>query len=236
MGEQEYNPTMDFIIDGYNLIFQCGLQTRAATDGLLQKARHRLVHEILARVPQAMACKITIVYDAAERPLLARGNSEAIGGIKIYYADQYDDADSMIEHLIAKHSVPRKLTVVSSDHRLHKAAMRRKAIPVDSDVWFDQLMEGKFSGAGQGGKKNQHDQAAHDSKSVQWAGIDWHAELGADDVDLSSIQGQLEAEDAVNRPSADAPPGQERIEEGCEPEPETPFNPFPPGYGEDLLE
>jgi len=136
---------MDYIIDGYNLIFQCGLQTRSATDDMLRKARQRMIHEILAGVSKAVAKRITIVFDAAERPLLAKGNTETIGGMKIFYADQYDDADSMIEHLIAKHSVPRKLTVVSSDHRLHKAALRRKAIPIDSDLWFDQLEARKLN-------------------------------------------------------------------------------------------
>ena len=146
---------MDYIIDGYNLIFQCGLQTRSASDDMLRKARQRMIHEILAGVSKTVAKRITIVFDAAERPLLAKGNSESIGGMKIFYADQYDDADSMIEHLIAKHSVPRKLTVVSSDHRLHKAALRRKAIPIDSDLWFDQLEARKLNQSprrpGQGG-------------------------------------------------------------------------------------
>ena len=224
---------MDYIIDGYNLIFQCGLQTRSATDDMLRKARQRMIHEILAGVSKTVAQRITIVFDAAERPLLAKGNSETIGGMKIFYADQYDDADSMIEHLIAKHSVPRKLTVVSSDHRLHKAALRRKAIPIDSDVWFDQMGARKLNGSprqpGQGGQANSS--AAKSSKEL--ASIDWQAELGTDDVDIAKIQEQLETEDAE---SVEAEPETERVEEGFEAEPDAPFNPFPPGYGEDLLE
>lgn len=225
---------MDYIIDGYNLIFQCGLQTRSATDDMLRKARQRMIHEILAGVSKAVAKRITIVFDAAERPLLAKGNAETISGMKIFYADQYDDADSMIEHLIAKHSVPRKLTVVSSDHRLHKAALRRKAIPIDSDLWFDQLEARKLNEpprrSGQGGQVN----SSAGNSSEDLASIDWQAELGTDDVDIAKIQAQLESEGAA--PSEE--PNEERVEEGCEPEPEieAPFNPFPPGYGEDLLE
>ena len=226
---------MDYIIDGYNLIFQCGLQTRSATDDMLRKARQRMIHEILAGVSKTVAKRITIVFDAAERPLLAKGNSETIGGMRIFYADQYDDADSMIEHLIAKHSVPRKLTVVSSDHRLHKAALRRKAIPIDSDLWFDQLEARKLNGSprrsGRGGQANSS--AAKSSKEL--ASIDWQAELGTDDVDIAKIQEQLENEGAQ---PVEAEPETERVEEGFEPEPDVdvPFNPFPPGYGEDLLE
>ena len=226
---------MDYIIDGYNLIFQCGLQTRSATDDMLRKARGRMIQEILAGVSKTVAQRITIVFDAAERPLLAKGNSETIGGMKIFYADQYDDADSMIEHLIAKHSVPRKLTVVSSDHRLHKAALRRKAIPIDSDVWFDQMEARKLNGSprrtGQGGQANSS--AAKSSEEL--TSIDWQAELGTDDVDIAKIQEQLENEGAQ---PVEPEPETERVEEGFEPEPDVdvPFNPFPPGYGEDLLE
>ena len=225
---------MDYIIDGYNLIFQCGLQTRSATDDMLRKARRRMINEILAGVTKSVAQRITIVFDAAERPLLAKGNSETIGGMKIFYADQYDDADSMIEHLIAKHSVPRKLTVVSSDHRLHKAALRRKAVPIDSDVWFDQMQANKLNRSprrsGQGG--NAKVSAAKSNEELQ--AIDWQSELGTDDVDIAKIQAQLESEDLASEPEAET----ERVEEGCEPESEVeaPFNPFPPGYGEDLLE
>jgi len=228
---------MDYIIDGYNLIFQCGLQTRSATDDMLRKARQRMIHEILAAVSKTVARRITIVFDAAERPLLAKGNSETIGGMKIFYADQYDDADSMIEHLIAKHSVPRKLTVVSSDHRLHKAALRRKAIPIDSDLWFDQMearkLDGSPSRSGQGGQTN----SAATKASKELKAIDWQAEFGTDDVDIAKIQQQLESEGAESV-EAEPEPETERVEEGFEPEPDTgaPFNPFPPGYGEDLLE
>lgn len=228
---------MDYIIDGYNLIFQCGLQTRTATDDMLRKARQRMIHEILSGVSKTVARRITIVFDAAERPLLAKGNSETIGGMKIFYADQYDDADSMIEHLITKHSVPRKLTVVSSDHRLHKAALRRKAIPIDSDLWFDKLEARKLSGnAPQSQQRGQADSTAAKS-SEDLKSIDWQAEFGTDDVDIAEIQAQLESEGTALDAEREEPET-ERVEEGCEPEPEStaPFNPFPPGYGEDLLE
>jgi hypothetical protein len=41
--------------------------------------------------------------------------------------------------LIAAHHVPRSLTVVSSDHRVQRAARRRRSPFVDSDVWFADI-------------------------------------------------------------------------------------------------
>jgi hypothetical protein len=42
-----------------------------------------------------------------------------------------------MEEMIAADHAPRKLTVVSSDHRVQRAAKRRRAIAVDSDVWYE---------------------------------------------------------------------------------------------------
>ena len=56
------------------------------------------------------------------------------------FASQDEDADTVIERLVAADSAPKRLTVVSSDHRLQRAAHRRKATAVDSDVWFAQLL------------------------------------------------------------------------------------------------
>ena len=51
----------------------------------------------------------------------------------------------MIEELILRDSAPRRLTVVSSDHRLQKAAHRRKATAVDSDRWLAQMLRERQS-------------------------------------------------------------------------------------------
>jgi hypothetical protein len=61
-------------------------------------------------------------------------------GITVHYADKDSDADSLIEQLIAADSAPKRLTIVSSDHRLQRAAKRRKATPIDSDRWFAQVL------------------------------------------------------------------------------------------------
>ena len=61
-------------------------------------------------------------------------------GVKVHFASGYESADELIEELIERDSAPRRLTVVSSDHRLHRAARRRKAHAIDSDRWYEQTI------------------------------------------------------------------------------------------------
>ena len=207
---------MDIIIDGYNLIFQCGLQTKSTADDMLEQSRNRLLQEIASFGGVEVAKKTTIVFDAAHRPLAAKTNRYRIKNVLVLYADRFDDADSMIEHLITRHATPKKLTVVSSDHRLHKAALRRKAKPIDSEIWYDLLTEGKLMSKTEAVKLPPPDGLVD---------VDWHNELQIDDVDLGAIQAEVEAESA---PATESDGEDAAIDMDVR-------NPFPPGYGDDLL-
>ncbi|MDB4766475.1 NYN domain-containing protein [bacterium] len=207
---------MDIIIDGYNLIFQCGLQTNSTADDMLEQSRNRLLSEIASFGGVEVAKRTTIVFDAAHRPLAAKTNRYRIKNVLVLYADRFDDADSMIEHLITRHSTPKKLTVVSSDHRLHKAALRRKAKPIDSEIWYDLLIEGKLMSKTAAVKLPRPDGLVD---------VDWHDELQIDAMDISAIQAEVEAESA-----SEADPAREDTAIDGDVS-----NPFPPGYGEDLL-
>ena len=61
-------------------------------------------------------------------------------GLTVHFASRYEDADALIEELIRADSAPRRLTVVSSDHRIQRAARRRRAKAVDSDVWHAEML------------------------------------------------------------------------------------------------
>ena len=221
---------MDTIIDGYNLIFQCGLQTTSTASDMLHQSRNRLLHEIATFASLEVAKRTTIVFDAAHRPPLAKSNRYRIKNVLVLYADQFDDADSMIEHLISKHATPKKLTVVSSDHRLHKAALRRKSIPIDSEIWYDRLL---------GGKMMSKTEPVKLPPPEGLSDVDWHQELMTGDVDLSAIEAELAAEfnggsvQDVQRLEGSDVSG---TAESVEPLQADLGNPFPPGYGEDLLE
>jgi hypothetical protein len=100
------------------------------------------------------------------------------------------------------------LTVVSSDHRVQRAARRRKARPVDSERWYaDRLAER--------GQKHQRRSPAslRGEKPLDAAEVDyWLAEF---------------SDTPANASSGSTPPPAASDDMS---------NPFPPGYGEDLLE
>jgi hypothetical protein len=81
----------------------------------------------------------TVVFDARGAP---PGLPRVLDhhGLAVRFAVRYESADTLIEELIQADSTPRRLTVVSSDHRIQRAARRRKAKAVDSDVWYAELV------------------------------------------------------------------------------------------------
>ncbi len=75
------------------------------------------------------------MFDAADAPPGLPRTLEH-RGLTVRFAAKSGSADELIEELIRADSAPRRLMVVSSDHRLQRAARRRKATAIDSDVWY----------------------------------------------------------------------------------------------------
>lgn len=171
------------IIDGYNLIFQCGLEGRARNPTALEKARNRLVGVIAKHLSESQCSQTAIVFDAESLPIRETEKVARQHGVLVAYAIDYEDADSMIEDLISSHSSPKQLTVVSSDHRLHKASMRRNATPIDSDLWLDQLESGTLTNQEIASDRESFDKTIPDS----FSNVDWASEFGLDDDDQSFI-------------------------------------------------
>jgi len=130
---------MSLLIDGYNLLNSTGIPSRGKGPGNLERARQALLNTLVESLPEDEVARTIVVFDASESPWgVARETNHR--GIRVMFAAKEDDADSVIERLISADSAPKRLTVVSSDHRLQKAAHRRRAAAVDSDVWFTQLL------------------------------------------------------------------------------------------------
>ena len=135
---------MPLIIDGYNLLHVTGIVGDAiGQGGTFQRSREALLNFLASSIPEPERGQTTIVFDAAEAP---PGLPRTVNhrGITVRYASEYSDADALIEQLILDHHVPKSLLVVSSDHRVQRAARRRRAAFMDSDRWYSELWQKKL--------------------------------------------------------------------------------------------
>ncbi len=142
---------MLILIDGYNLIAPVAPPGRNRPSDnpsrWLEQARHRLINEVATGLGASLAQQTWIIFDSkrlASRLTVSTDEPverSVIQGITIEFSIGYDEADDRIEELIAAHHTPKRLTVVSSDHRIQVAARRRGALAVDSDVWLDRLSD-----------------------------------------------------------------------------------------------
>ncbi len=128
------------LIDGYNLLHAAGLARVRYAPGDLERARHRLVAMLSEKLTPAERLRCTVVFDAQEAPFHDARESR-VHDIAVVFAPQGGDADTAIEELLEKHPAAKQVVMVSADHRLHKAARRRGASPIDSEPFWEQLRQ-----------------------------------------------------------------------------------------------
>ena len=129
---------MRTLIDGYNVMFAAGLMGRRFGPDGFRKVRHRFLNDLAATLDPVEVHLTTVVFDAVDSPGHLP-NSSRHKGIAVLYAVDHDSADERIEDLIAHHSSPKTLTVVSSDHRIQKAASRKKAKVLSADDFLTRM-------------------------------------------------------------------------------------------------
>jgi predicted RNA-binding protein with PIN domain len=130
---------MALLIDGYNLLHVTDIfGSPRASETALHASRQALLAFLAAVLDAKTRSETTIVFDAAGAPpgLPTVLNHE---GITVHFARRYASADELLEELIEDFRSPRSLTVVSSDHRVQRAARRRGAAFADSDRWFAEI-------------------------------------------------------------------------------------------------
>lgn len=130
---------MSILIDGYNLMHAAGIVGQGVGRGGLERSRLALLNFVAESAPSAELAHTTIVFDSRRAPPgLPRRLTHR--GMTVLFATAYESADALLEELIRADHAPRRLTVVSSDHRVQHAARRRRANAVDSDVWYAQIV------------------------------------------------------------------------------------------------
>ena len=216
---------MSVIIDGYNLIAAVGIIGRGVGPGGLERARLALLNFLAESLEPGEIGGTTIVFDAKNAPT---GLPRVVNhrGLTVRFASRYPDADSLIEELIGEASAPRGLTVVSSDHRIQRAARRRKAVPVDSDVWYEGMI-----------RRRRERQAAVRSQKAE---AKPPVPLLEEDVDYwirvfggeSLLEEVVEEADAAESGGDKAEPPETAPQDGKR---KSCYNPFPSGHADDLL-
>jgi predicted RNA-binding protein with PIN domain len=200
---------MRFLIDGYNLMFARGLLgKRLGADGF-RKARTRFLNELADGLGAPDAHLSTVVFDAAAPPGdFPRQTSHK--GITVVFAVDDENADARIERLIAEHSAPKGLTVVSSDNRIRQAASRRRARVLSADEFLgllDTRKQGRPAAPVPPDPEQVRDKALSERESAYWLDEfrdlqeqpETRAALGNDigvptDAEIAEIEREVERE------------------------------------------
>lgn len=263
-------PRIDFVaslmlllIDAYNLLHHSDQMHRGRSDGWLARARERLVDTLAGKLGAELCRQTCLVFDAS----MARKDlpdTQVRNSIELRFAVDHDEADDLLEELIARHPTPKRLMVVSSDHRVQKAASRRGARFMDSDVWYSELVENRLrlavswppeAKAADVIESDKPLALTDEAELAAWleefanadqvltqpdsaAGSKWGARQRSNVVGLDAGK-----KDGASRPEF-GPNGGEQKDVGSigdKPDPAGDIdpelaNPFPEGYGEDLLE
>lgn len=103
----------------------------------------RLVQRLAEHLDPDLANQTYVIFDSATGKRYGADTLQ-IHGIHVRFAVGHDEADDLIEELIAAHHSPKRLTVVSSDHRLQVAARRAGARAFDAQPWLDALLDGQL--------------------------------------------------------------------------------------------
>jgi predicted RNA-binding protein with PIN domain len=128
---------MFYLIDGYNLALSVRLAKSLGGPGNTERARTRLLGWLTSRLDEVERSRTTVVFDSKD--YVGDEKELRVSGMHVRFAVGYPDADGLIEELIARHSSPKQLVVISSDQRILSAAQARRSTGVKSHDWFDQL-------------------------------------------------------------------------------------------------
>jgi hypothetical protein len=152
-------PARFLLIDGYNLMYAAGLGRQDYGPGDLQRCRERLLKYLANKLSAAEIARATVIFDARDPPP-GRSPQQVFRGIRVLFANPGGDADVVIQQWLDDHSSPKRITLVSSDHVLQRAARRLRAEFVDSERFFERLERRRD-------KDRRSDRLDHDAKPAE---------------------------------------------------------------------
>ncbi len=134
------------LIDGYNLLHAAGMGQRDYRPGDLLHCRFRLLELLRNKLSAAEIRATTVVFDARDPPP-DRPAQVVISGIRVLFANPGGDADELIRNWLAHHPTPRRVTLVSGDRELQRAARSTGAKFVGSREFVEKIDRRKGPGA-----------------------------------------------------------------------------------------
>ncbi|XZE43188.1 NYN domain-containing protein [Pirellulaceae bacterium SH467] len=127
-------PSIETLIDGYNLMFQSiGTPDPRRGTGALREARQMCLEYIAVRMSDRERQRTWIVFDSQVDLDLPKESHYR--GMRVTFSRDHSSADELIVQAIRAHPTPKKLTVVSSDHQIQRAAKSRGAVAMESEDW-----------------------------------------------------------------------------------------------------
>ncbi len=199
---------MPLLIDGYNLLHATDIFGDETGPSSFQRSREALLAFLATSLNDAERPQTTIVFDAAEAPP-GLPSHYTVEGLQVVYARDYPDADTLLEEMIEEHPAPRGVLVVSSDHRVQRAARRRGAKYIDSERWYAELWQRRI-------KLRRNQQKTVPEKPV--------GQLST--AEIAYWVEQFDSDDLPDLPAA---------KKTTPNDPPATYDPFPEGYADDLL-
>jgi predicted RNA-binding protein with PIN domain len=129
---------MALLIDGYNLLHVTDIFAAPGPSTELHRCRMALLDFLAAAIDPRERKQTKIVFDAAGAPP-GLPSTLTHDEMTVHFARRHSDADELIEELLDECAAPKRLLVVSSDHRVQRSARQHGAGFVDSDKWFEEL-------------------------------------------------------------------------------------------------
>jgi predicted RNA-binding protein with PIN domain len=114
---------------------------------------------LLGKLSNAEVRAATLIFDARDPPP-DRPTQAVVSGLKVLFANPGGDADVMIEHWLSRHPAPRRVTLVSSDRALQRAARGCGAKFLGSDEFLEELERRRPARAQAGGRGAPRDDQA----------------------------------------------------------------------------
>ncbi len=119
-----------FVIDGYNLLHAI-LKAEEAPEAIGDLELCRVVSRYL----ELIGLSGEMIFDGAGPQ--DKSGFDNVGNLEVLFAGLGADADTVIEDKISASTAPKRLTVVSNDRRLRKAAHMRRCISLKSEAFWN---------------------------------------------------------------------------------------------------